>query len=532
MSITGKNNLGTDLLSKKGNQIFKAIDPTLNVEIEPAFYSATTEEVNAAVKLAREAFKTYREIPGYRKADFLDCIADEILKLGNSLISRAMQETALPKPRIEGERGRTIGQLKMFADLLREGSWIEASIDTSLPDRQPIPKPDIRKLLIPIGPVVVFGASNFPLAFSTAGGDTASALAAGNPVIVKAHNSHPGTSELVASAILKAAKQTGMPEGVFSHLQDNSFEAGKSLVMHNDVKAVAFTGSYNGGKALYDMAYQREEPIPVFAEMGSINPVFLLPGALKERNEKIAVSYASSITLGVGQFCTNPGLLIGLKSKEVDSFSKELNTAINDIVNAPMLNPGIYSNFESKKNKVILQSGVKIISGKKEQGSSMINQPDTVVAMVDSELFINNPTLHEEVFGPYSLLVQCDDAQDMLSIADQLKGQLTITVMATDQDLGEYKILIEKLQTKTGRLILNGIPTGVEVCTSMHHGGPFPATTDSRFTSVGTAAIKRFVRPLCFQNWPDKMLPEELKNSNPLNIWRSVNNDWTKAEIK
>jgi NADP-dependent aldehyde dehydrogenase len=530
--ITGANFVGTNNSKSDDTVGFKAVNPSTSSEIDPIFHSASDTEVEEAVGKAFHAFNTYKYISGNRKALFLESIAEEIMALGDSLVDRAVVETGLPKGRIVGERGRTIGQLKMFADLIREGSWVEASIDTAVPNRQPIPKPDLRKMLIPVGPVVVFGASNFPLAFSTAGGDTVSALAAGNPVIVKAHNSHPGTSELVASAIIRATEKTGMPDGVFSHLQDNGYTVGKALVTHPKVKSVGFTGSFSGGKALIDLASTREEPIPVFAEMSSINPVFLLPGALNERVEEIANMYAGSITLGVGQFCTNPGLLVGLKSEVTKKFSNSLIESISSITNASMLNDGIYKNYNKLKSETIEQNGINVLSTPGDGESAGSNQPQSVVAEVDAIDFIDNPRLHEEVFGPFSLLVNGGNKEELLSIAEKLKGQLTITLMANKEDLIYFRDLIDLLREKAGRLIFNGVPTGVEVCSSMHHGGPFPATTDSRFTSVGTGAIKRFVRPISFQDMADELLPDELKSDNPLGIWRHHNSDWTKEPIR
>ena len=520
--IHGKNFIGFEL-SSKGDETFTANDPAQSTQVEGEFYSATPREVNHVLEKASAAFVIYRNKSGKEKAEFLDKIADEILALGDILIQRAMIETGLPEGRITGERGRTIGQLRSFADLLREGSWVEASIDNADPDRSPIPKPDLRKMLVPIGPVVVFGASNFPLAYSTAGGDTASALAAGNPVIVKGHNSHPGTSELVANAIVDAAKKTDMPDGVFSHLNDIGFEVGKQLVSSSVVKAVGFTGSQKGGKALYDLAGQREEPIPVFAEMGSVNPVIILPGAL-DNVEVLAKQYAGSITLGSGQFCTNPGLMLGVESSKLDDFKNDLSNQIASVVPSTMLNEGIFNNYEAKKLSTIEQVGVEVISSSKESPAKSSGIP--LVASVGGTEFLANPKLHEEVFGPFSLLVECENANQLEQIASSLDGQLTITIMGSEEDLRDNAKVIDQLTSKTGRIIFNGVPTGVEVCASMQHGGPYPATTDSRFTSVGSGAIKRFVRPVSFQNWPDNLLPEELQQGNPLNIWRLEDNNW------
>lgn len=523
--ITGKNYIGNKL-SSKGTETFKAFNPSTLQEIENEFYTATTEELNEAVKLADEAFPVYSRLPQKRRAEFLNAIAEEILNLGDELLERASQETALPIARFQGERGRTVGQLKMFANLLEEGSWVEASIDTAIPDREPLPKPDVRRYLKALGPVVVFGASNFPLAFSTAGGDTASALAAGCPVIVKSHPAHPGTGELVASAIIKAAEITGMPDGVFSNLNDNGFEIGKALVQHPSIKAVGFTGSFKGGRALFDLANQRKEPIPVYAEMGSINPVLLLNNALEKRSGSIAKTYAGSINLGVGQFCTNPGLLIGVEGEGLNNFIKHLAEAINKLEPASMLTKGIAQAYSNNLKNALEQKDVTLEASVDKNINDTQSKPS--IASTSGENFLNNPKLHEEVFGPYSLIIKCKNEDELYKVVKSLEGQLTATIIAEDGELNSYSSIINLLEEKVGRIIYNGVPTGVEVCSSMHHGGPYPASTDVKFTSVGTAAIKRFVRPISFQDFPNELLPDELKNENPLNIWRLVNNNFTK----
>jgi len=394
-----------------------------------------------------------------------------------------------------------------------------------VPTKTP-PKPDIRKMLVPLGPVVVFGASNFPFAYSTAGGDTACAFAAGCPVIVKAHPAHAATSELVAGAILKAAEKCKMPKGIFTHIHSSGFEGGKALVMHPHVKAVGFTGSFIGGKALFDFANQRKEPIPVFSEMGSINPVFLLPEKLKESAADIAKMYAGSITLSVGQFCTNPGLVIGIESEALKIFADALGAEIKNIAPGTMLHPGIAKAFNEKRNTALKQDDVTTVAVSSVQPKE--NQGTPTIATVHAHVFLNNPVLHQEVFGPYSLIIQCRDMNEMVEVAKHLEGQLTSTLMATDKDVRENEELVESVKNICGRFILNGVPTGVEVCLSMHHGGPYPATTDSRYSSVGADGIKRFARPVAFQNWSNALLPDELKNENPLQIWRTVNNELTK----
>lgn len=523
--MDGRNLIGYHY-SALAEHIMEVINPVLRETLEGHFHIATIEETDKAMQLATEAFEVYNKISGIQRSEFLRAIADEIMHLGDMLIRRAMEETGLPEGRIVSERSRTVNQLLLFANIVKEGSWVEAAIDTAQPDRQPAPKPDIRRMLIPIGPVVVFTASNFPLAFSTAGGDTASALASGNPVIIKAHESHLGTNALVAFAIKQAALKTGMPDGVFSSLNGTGTDLGQRLVKHPLAKAVAFTGSFNAGKALFDAAAQRKEPIPVFAEMGSVNPVLLCEGALKKRGKEIAAQYAGSVTLGSGQFCTNPGLLIGKKGAALDDFIKELSNSIGQIAPATMLNEGICKNYDRNKSLVLKQSGVKL------EGESIIfnkkNEGRPTVASVNGKVFLENPLLSEEVFGPFVLVVKCETDEVLASVVQSLSGQLTATIMAEENEMESQRALIDLLQNRVGRILFNGVPTGVEVCHAMQHGGPFPTTTDARFTSVGAAAIKRFARPIAFQNWPVALLPDELKDGNPLGIWRTVDGVFTK----
>ena len=524
--ISEKNDIG-NRQSAKGSKTYKTFNPQLNIENDTVFYEATSDEINEAVHLAAKAFKTYKTISGTEKAEFLNAIADEILALDDELIEIYCKESGLPEGRAKGERGRTVFQLRFFAELTKKGDWVEASIDTAIPDREPVPKPDLRKMLIPLGPVVVFGASNFPLAYSTAGGDTAAALAAGCPVIVKSHPMHAGTGALVASAIVKAAEKTGMPNGVFSNLNSSGIDVGTQLVKHPEVKAVGFTGSINGGRALYDLAAQREEPIPVFAEMGSINPVVILPQALENRHDSIAKTYASSITLGTGQFCTNPGLLLAIKSKALNDFISTLANEIVKIEPSCMLHPNIIGAYENKKSKMINQ-GIEVLAD--YDNSVQTNYARQAITTVEGSKFLENTQLHQEVFGPFSMVVQCDDANQLEQIISKLEGQLTGTLIA-DDEASDYPNVISALQNRVGRLIFNGVPTGVEVCPSMTHGGPYPASTDSRFTAVGINSIKRWVRPFSYQDWPNELLPNELKNENPLRILRLVNNKTTKDKI-
>lgn len=483
--------------------------------------------LNETVLEAESAFNIYSKYSGKQKAVFLKAIADEIEALGNDLITTTMAETNLPEARLLGERGRTCSQLRMFAELLEEGSWVEVRIDTALPNRQPLPRPDIRKMLQPIGPVAVFAASNFPFAFSTAGGDTASALAAGCPVVMKGHSGHIKTSEMVATAIAKAAEKTGMPKGVFSLVIGPGAEVGKALVEHPAIKAVGFTGSYGGGMALFHLANARKEPIPVFSEMGSINPVILMPEKLKNEAETVAKLYAGSITQGVGQFCTNPGLLIAIDSPDLNNFIKTLATEIEKIAPAPMLNKGIYANFVKMRELAISQQSVDTEAISQIPTSAELQGIPTVASVLGEE-FLKNTTLHQEVFGPYSLIVKCKNLAEIEEIISHLEGQLTATFMATEEELVSNPTIVEALRQKCGRLLFNGVPTGVEVSSAMHHGGPFPASTDGRFTSVGPDSIKRFVRPASYQSFPDALLPDELKSSNPLNIWRLIDNKMEK----
>lgn len=490
-----------------------------------AYKDATIDEVDKVLKESYVAFLSYKNFSGKKKAAFLDAIAFEIEALGDALVSTAMKETSLPEARIIGERARTTGHLRMFARLVEEGSWLEARIDEGQPGRQPAPKPDLRKMNVAIGPVVVFGAANFPLAYSTAGGDSASALAAGCPVIVKAHPAHAGTSELVAGAIRKAIEKTGMPKGVFQHVHGAAFEVGRGLVIHPLTKAVGFTGSFSGGKALFDMANARPEPIPVFAEMSSINPVILLPETLAKNAEKTAVLLADSITLGVGQFCTNPGLVLAINDSALDQFIQTLSEKIKKTLPGDMLHQGIADNYAKHLAKATTQKGVSV-EGESHEGAKYQGRP--VVASVSGADFLSNPILAEEVFGPFSLIVKCANLQELHEVVLHSNGQLTASIVGEESEIEKHRNLLNIMTEKAGRIIINGVPTGVEVNPSMQHGGPFPATTDSRFTSVGTDAIKRFVRPVAFQNFPDALLPDELKAENPLGIWRYINSDWKK----
>jgi len=493
------------------------------------FTDATKEQIDTVMQQAWLAFHQYRKCSLKQRAAFMRAVAVELESAGDDLIATVMQETNLPEARLRGERARTIFQLNSYAEACERGDWLEARIDTAIPGKTP-PKPDIRKMLVPLGPVVVFGASNFPFAYSTAGGDTACAFAAGCPVIVKAHPAHAQTSEIVASAILKAARSCKMPDGIFAHVHGSGFEVGKALVTHPYTRAVGFTGSTAGGKQLFEWGNQRKTPIPVFAEMGSINPVFLLPEKIKQSAAEIAKMYAGSITLGVGQFCTNPGLIIGIESEGLQEFITALGNEIQKVAPAKMLHPGIAKAYTEKKIAALTQAGVTTIAESAVKTEETEGVP--AVASASGQAFLNNPVLHQEVFGPYSIVIRCSSMQEMMEVVKHLEGQLTATLMATDNDIINNSELVEEVTNICGRFILNSVPTGVEVCLSMQHGGPFPATTDSRFTSVGADGIKRFARPVAFQNWNDALLPDELKNGNPLGIWRTVDNELTRSVVK
>lgn len=516
MTITGEILIGASTLSGT-EEPFHAINPATGETLEPVFHSSSSADVARACELAEAAFDTFRATSPEQRASFLEAIATQIEALGDALIERAHAESALPIARLQGERGRTTGQLRLFATVLRAGRWQAATLDSALPERTP-PRPDLRMQKIAIGPVAVFGASNFPLAFSVAGGDTASALAAGCPVVAKAHPAHPGTSELVGRAIRKAVAEAGLPEGVFSLLTGAGHTVGTELVANPAIQAVGFTGSRAGGLALMQVASNRGQPIPVYAEMSSINPVFLLPEALAARGEAIARDLADSLVLGVGQFCTNPGLLLALEGPALDKFRATAGTAVTAKPAGTMLTPGIQRAFEQGIDKLSDIDGLtRTVSGQAGTGP---NQARAAVFETTAQHFIADPRMHAEVFGPSTVLVACRDVEEMLAVTRELEGQLTATVQA---DRGDYAVaaqLLPLLERKVGRVLFNGYPTGVEVSYAMVHGGPFPATSDTRTTSVGTTAMDRFLRPVCYQNVPAELLPTALQDGNPLALWR------------
>jgi NADP-dependent aldehyde dehydrogenase len=488
------------------------------------FEEASSALVDLALDAAVAAFDVYRRLPAETRAEFLDRIAAEV-GANEELIEVAHVETALPTQRLTGERARTANQLRMFAALVRDGSWVDARIDRAVPARTPLPRPDIRRMLVPIGPVAVFGASNFPLAFSVAGGDTAAALAAGCPVVVKAHPAHPATSEVAARAILAAADATGLPSTVLSLLHSTRNDIARALVQHPQLKAVGFTGSLRAGRALFDAAAERPEPIPVYAEMGSVNPVFILPGALTEHATSIAEALKDSVTLGVGQFCTNPGLTIGIRDTRFDDFVRQLDGLMRIAPAGTMLTPAMCRSYEAG---VLRLSAIEAVSTTRSSATPQESQALPSLFVTDAPVFLRHYEIGEELFGPSTVVIRCASRDELYDVARQLEGQLTVTLHGTAADLEEYASLVSILETKAGRLIVNGFPTGVEVCPSMQHGGPYPATTDSRSTSVGTAAIDRFVRPVAYQNFPQSLLPVELQDANPRRIWRLVDGELTK----
>lgn len=519
MNLRGEQIIASQL-RPAGARGFAATNPATGFELEPQFCEATHADIDAAANAAAGAFDLYRKQPLAQRAAFLENIGEQLMAMGAALIARAHEETALPRPRLEGELARTVNQLQLFAQQVRQGAHLEARIDRALPARMPAAKPDLRTMQLPLGPVAVFGASNFPLAFSVAGGDTASALAAGCPVVVKGHPAHPGTSELAGQALMRAVQKSHVPPGVFSLLQAKSNHAGAALVQHPLIKAAAFTGSLAGGRALFDLACSRPEPIPVYAEMGSVNPVFFLPQVVRDQGTLLAAALVESMTLGVGQFCTAPGLVLVVKDAATDEFLREVDACLAAKPPGVMLHAGIKRNFLSGLNKLSRVDGVV----RRDKTSPVLDgcQVAPALLQIDAKTLLDNPALAEEVFGPAAVVVVCDSRAAMLAAAESLQGQLTASVHGTRAELEAFRDLLAVLERKAGRLVLNGFPTGVEVCASLHHGGPYPASTDSRSTSVGAAAVKRFLRPVCYQSFPQELLPEALRDKNQLGLWRLV----------
>ncbi len=527
MNLTGSMLIGASAVRGSGRPLH-AIDPARGVQLEPAFPAGSREDVARAAALAQDAFDAYRNTSLETRAQFLETIAENITALGDALIERTHLETGLPLARLQGERGRTVGQLRLFARVVRDGYFLDATIDPAQPERQPLPRVDLRLANVPLGPVVVFGASNFPLAFSVAGGDTASALAAGCPVIVKAHNAHPGTAEMVGRAIQQAVAKHGLPEGTFSLLFGAGNEIGTALAEHPAIKAIGFTGSRRGGLALLAAANARPEPIPVYAEMSSINPVFLLPAALSARAETIAQGFVDSLVMGVGQFCTNPGLVIGIEGPDLDRFRTAAAQAVQAKGAATMLTPGIFSAYAEGEAALAGNASVKTL-GRGGASDPAASAAGPVVFGTDAELFLKHHELEAEVFGPASLVVACKDLAQVKDVAEHLEGQLTATLFVDAADEADARALLPVLERKAGRILANGYPTGVEVSHAMVHGGPFPATSNAATTSVGATAIRRFLRPVCYQNLPDNLLPDWIKQGNPLGLTRMVDGTLTPA---
>lgn len=521
LNLQGLSILGYSRVKPSGTAT-PAINPASGTTLVPGYFWSTRADVDRAASLAAQAFAVYHRWPAKRRAAFLRRIADLFEANSAAIIERANLETALPPGRLQGETARTCGQLRLFASLIEEGWWLDARLDHGDPSRKPLPKPDVRSMLMPLGPVAVFSSSNFPFAFSVAGGDTASALAAGCPVIVKPHQGHLGTSELVGLVVTQAAQECDAPEGIFSLLYGPGRETGMALVKHPLIKAVGFTGSRAGGRALMDAAAARPEPIPVYAEMGSINPVFFLPGALKQSAESLAAGMHASVTLGVGQFCTNPGLAFVETGAVAASFLEKLQALMSATPAGTMLTPSISEEYRTGIERFTRVPSVDHSKGLPADKEGHKAAGEAVLFVTKASTFLETSELMDEVFGPSTLVVQCNSREQMLAAAEQLEGQLTATIHGTPEDFSANQDLLAILQTKVGRLVCNGFPTGVEVCHAMNHGGPYPATADGRSTSVGTRAIQRFVRPVCFQNFPDAALPDELKESNPLGIWRLV----------
>ncbi|MFF7063780.1 aldehyde dehydrogenase family protein [Pseudomonas sp. NPDC008258] len=512
--MSGSNFIG-GARSAAGTVQLHSIDARTGEALPVAFTQATAEEVDAAARAAEQAFAGYNSLAPVRRAQFLDAIAEQLDALGEAFIATVCRETALPAARIQGERSRTSNQLRLFAQLLRRGDYLGARIDRAQPERQPLPRPDLRQYRTGVGPVAVFGASNFPLAFSTAGGDTAAALAAGCPVVVKAHSGHMATAEYVGEAIQRAAEATGMPAGVFNMIYGAG--VGEALVRHPAIQAVGFTGSLKGGRALCDLAAARPQPIPVFAEMSSINPVLVLPAALQSRGEQVAAELAASVVLGCGQFCTNPGLVIGIAGPAFSAFVAALSARMADQPGQTMLNAGTLRSYASGVGRLHRHPGVRHLAGPEQQGNqafAQLFQADVSLLLEGDEL------LQEEVFGPTTVVVEAADEAQLRDALQSLHGQLTATLIAEPADLERFAALVPVLERKAGRLLVNGYPTGVEVSDAMVHGGPYPATSDSRGTSVGTLAIDRFLRPVCYQGYPGWLLPDALKDANPLGINR------------
>ena len=526
--LSGMLFVGGNAVAGEGVSL-RGVNPATATNLEPEYREATVGQVADAVVAAEAAFRIYSRFPAKKRAEFLRAIADELQNCGMLLLERANLETGLPIIRLESERLRTTNQLRLMADVIEEGSWVEARIDTGDASRQPLPKPDLRRMLVPLGPVAVFSASNFPFAYAIAGGDVATAFAAGCTVVCKGHPAHPGTSEMSAAALYRAAVRTGIPAGVFSLVQGWAHEVGTALVTHPLIRAVGFTGSLRGGRAIFDAAAKRAEPIPVYAEMGSVNPIFLLPSAVKQRTDAIVAGLANSMTQGVGQFCTSPGVILGIES---ESFSQLLNALEEKLQNTEpgvMLYDGLFRNWRAAVDRAT-NSGATVVA--KAASTDLPTRAQQTLLATDVSTFLSHDDLRSEMFGPAAVVVTGKSMADLERVADALEGQLTATIFGTDEELAEHANLVFLLQRKVGRLIFNGYPTGLEVGHAIVHGGPYPASTDSRTTAVGSAAISRFARPVCFQNFPEAALASELRNENTNDMWRMINGTPSKVDIE
>ncbi|SFT98890.1 aldehyde dehydrogenase (NADP(+)) [Arthrobacter sp. ov118] len=530
MTLTGHSLIAGRTVAGEGKTTF-AFNPATNEQLEPAYTLLTEEQLKAATAAAAEAFKSFSALDPETHAAFLDTIADNIEAIGDELIVRAGQETGLPAARLQGERARTIGQLRLFANVVRQGDFRGVRIDPALPDRTPLPRADIRQRQIPLGPVAVFGASNFPLAFSTAGGDTASALAAGCPVVFKAHNAHPGTSELVGQAIAKAVADSGLHPGVFSLIYGPGSSIGQALVADPAIKAVGFTGSQSAGIALMRTAAARPEPIPVYAEMSSLNPVFVFPGALKGdagEIDALARQYVTAVTGSSGQLCTSPGLLFAPAGAPGDKLAAAVGRAVSACAGQTMLTAGIAGSWNSGTEALGAAENVTVV-GTGTPGPTE-NAPAPAIYGTEIRDFITNEVLHAEIFGAASLVIRYSSAEELIEATNRLEGQLTASLQLAEEDYPTAARLIPALEQKVGRIIVNGWPTGVEVGHAMVHGGPFPATSDTRTTSVGTLAINRFLRPVAYQNLPQELLPAPLQDTNPWRLFRRIDGVSESAE--
>ena len=531
MNLHGQHFIAGQLIGDRSAGTFQAENPAGRAKLPGEFCEATERDVDAALTAAAEAFTELRTAAVKKRARLLERMADEVENLGDELIDRAHQETGYPAGRLIAERGRATLQARSYAEYILAGHWRDARIDHGDADRkidgQARPKPDVRSCFQALGPAVVFGASNFPIAISVVGADSAGALAAGCPIVVKGHPAHPGTSELLATAVKKAVADSGLPPGIFSMLQGTTPEFGAALVKHPATTVVAFTGSLRVGRILADVAAARPVPIPFYGELGSVNPVFVLPGAMAERGSEIARGFVTSLTMGVGQFCTNPGIVLAQESDGFEEFADSIQTKVAKFPPATMLHAGIHDAFQTGVGRLGGISGVKLLGESDHSPDAEQCQARCTVYQTPTENLIASPELKDEIFGPVSVLGRCSSVAQMAEFAKTLSGSLTATIHGTEDELIENAPLIRILEEKVGRVIFNGFPTGIELCHAMHHGGPYPAATHSAFTSIGTRTIHKFGRPVCYQDFPDAALPPELQDDNPLGIPRLVNGKLT-----